>query len=463
MTTIRIGIALLAATLVCAGSASATTGWTQVTIDASDGTPLACAYLIPAGNTPPGGWPGVILFHGLSGSRYTMRTWGAALAQAGLASLACDARGTGGSGGTFGFDGPREAQDARDLFDWFATRSDISDTEIGALGRSLGGGAVWNAAAAGVPFKAIVPVITWTSLGAGYNPNRVPKAGLLAPLFAQVPGSRWDPSLAQARDDLLAGSVTAAVTTFEAARSARPELPSLAVPTLMLQGRHDFLFDMDQALTAYSALAGPKRLYLGDLGHNPAPRPVAEQATYVAEAVAWFRAYLAGGLQVAGGVVLAHDPWDGKTSYFTGIPPTRRVSAKLPGTTALSSPGASASRSVQLAGGPLETFGRCSLTVRYSTGAAGSWSRLVAEVFVRGVSTPVTLGAAPVTAGTGVVDIPLSDQAVLLPRGKPLRVVIGPGFAPSVYGAPSSAPAGSSITIRKVTLNLSVLKRPVSK
>ena len=128
-----------------------------------------------------------------------MKMWGNALAQAGFASLACDARGTGGSGGTFGFDGPNEVQDAQDLFDWFAARSDVSDTQIGALGRSAGGGEVWNAAAAGVPFKAIVPVITWTDLGAGFNPNGVSKAGLVAISLRRCPHSQWDPSIAQAR------------------------------------------------------------------------------------------------------------------------------------------------------------------------------------------------------------------------------------------------------------------------
>ena len=44
------------------------------------------------------------------------------------------------------------------LFSWFAARPEVSDTQIGAFGISLGGGAVWNAAVAGVPFKAIVPV-----------------------------------------------------------------------------------------------------------------------------------------------------------------------------------------------------------------------------------------------------------------------------------------------------------------
>ncbi len=57
----------------------------------------------------------------------------------------------------------------------------------------------------------------------------------------------------------------------------RSHLHALTVPTLMLQGRHDFLFDMDQATAAWKLLAGPKRLFLGDLGHPPAKNPTAEE------------------------------------------------------------------------------------------------------------------------------------------------------------------------------------------
>ena len=94
-----IAFAVFAAALVCAGSASAASGWTTVTIDASDSTPLACAYHLPNGPPPAGGWPGVILFHGLGQSYADMEPIGDAVSEFGMAVLACDARGTGASGG----------------------------------------------------------------------------------------------------------------------------------------------------------------------------------------------------------------------------------------------------------------------------------------------------------------------------------------------------------------------------
>ena len=461
----RLVVAVVAAVLVCGGSASAASGWTDVTVQASDATPLACAYTIPGGTMPAGGWPGVILFHGLGGSRADMEPIGTAMAQFGFASLACDARGTGGSSGKFGLDGPREAQDAQDLFDWFAARNDVSDTQIGAFGLSLGGGEVWNAAVSGVPFKAIVPAITWTDLGAALNPDDVAKTGLVGILSQAVPLSHWDPALAQAAAALVQGEIPPAVKSTENARSSRSHLHALTVPTLLLQGRHDFLFDMDQAIAAWKLLAGPKRLYLGDLGHPPAKNPGAEQAGYIGEAIGWFGHYLAGGPAIPGGVELAHDPWKGTTTLFKKLPATQSGTVNLPGTKKLSG-SAFATRSVRLPGGPRETFGDGYVKVHYS--GATQWTHLVATVLVKGSNTPVTEGAGPINSPSGVLKIPLMDEAVLLPRGKKLVVKLGAVSAEDVYhvGVPvyaSAAPAGASIKVGSETLKLSFLKHTVSK
>jgi len=461
----RVVLVILVAALVCAGGASAAPGWTEITINASDATPLACAYIIPSGTMPTGGWPGVILFHGLGQSHTDMEPYGSALAQFGFAALACDARGTGASGGTFGLDGPRDVQDAQDLFNWFAARSDVSDTNIGALGLSLGGGEVWNAAVAGVPFKAIVPAITWTKLGTALNPDGVPKTGLLSILFQSPPLAGWDPALAQTAQSLLQGDVTAEVASSETARSSRSQLHALTVPTLLLQGRQDFLFDLDQAIGAYKLLAGPKRLYVGDIGHPPAKNPSAEVPTYLAQVVGWFDQYLAGGPKVGGGIELAHDPWDGTTTTYKNLPRTRTASVNLPGKTSLNGPHF-ADRSARLTGGPHETFGDGSVTVRYS--GAKSWTHLVATVWIKGGNTLVTEGAAPIKASSGVVKIPLMNEALFLPRGKKLEVGIGATSWDDLYHVGVSTyaslpPHGASIKIGSATLKLSFLKRAVSK
>ena len=431
-----------------------------VTITASDGVQLACSIVEPDGTPPSGGWPAVILFHGLGGSHSDMEPIATgALAPAGYVSLECDARGTGASGGQFGLDGPRENQDAQDLYTWLAARPEVSDTEIGALGISLGGGAVWNATAAGVPFKAIVPVITWTNLQTALAPEGVAKTELVALLAALTPASRWDPDLLAASETLAQGTITPAAAAAAAARSPLAQLPSISVPTLLVQGRHDFLFDIDQAETAYRELAGPKELYLGDVGHVPAPNPPAETPTYLGLAVKWFDKYLKGSGSAGTGVQLAHDPWDGKLTSFAGLPPTKRVTVSLPGTTRIG-PSGKVVRGARITGGPHETFGDSTLTVHYS--GMKNWDHLVAVLSASGIPTAISTGACALTGTSGVAQIHFMNESVRVPAGAKFVVTLAAtsGNAP-VYAA--GVAAGASVTVGRETLALSVLKRAVSK
>src|SRR5258708_34786007 len=103
-------------------------------------------------------------------------------------------RGYGQWEGLFGLDGPRDVQDTKELFTWLTARPEISDTQIGAYGVSLGGGAVWNATVAGVPFKAIAPITTWTNLTTSLAPQGLSKSGALPDLLQLVPAHRGDRS-----------------------------------------------------------------------------------------------------------------------------------------------------------------------------------------------------------------------------------------------------------------------------
>lgn len=455
-------VAVLA--LAAAGAASAATPQ-ELTIAVSDGVQLSCALVEPDGTPPAGGWPAVMLFHGLGGRHQDLEGPATSfLAPAGYASLMCDARGHGASGGLFGLDGPRDVQDTRELFNWLAARPEISDTAIGALGISLGGGAVWNATAAGLPFKAIVPVITWTNLTTALAPQGLSKSGLVAYLAQLVPIARWDPALLAAEPSLVQSKNLSQVTALAAPRSVVSQLPSISAPTLLIQGRHDFLFDIDQAEAAYKRLNGPKQLYLGDLGHSPATNPSAEQPYYFGLAVKWFDRFLKGpGGTVRPHVELAHDPWDGKTTTYAGLPATKTVSVALPGTSTIEN-GGKVVRGTRITGGPHETFGDSTVTVRYSD--ARSWDRLVAVLTVAGSSTPITAGGVKLTATSGVATIRLLNESVLMRPGSRLVVYLG---ATSTVQSPGDAlylddvQPGASITIGRATLALSVLKRAVSR
>jgi alpha-beta hydrolase superfamily lysophospholipase len=440
----------------------------QLTIPMSDGTQLSCSLVEPDGTAPAGGWPAAVLFHGLGGTHANMEPLAVQyLAPAGYASLECDARGHGTSGGLFGLDGPRDVQDTHELFTWLTARPEISDTQIAAYGVSLGGGAVWNATAAGVPFKAIAPVITWTNLKTALAPQLLSKSGLVQLLAGLVPLPRWDPELLAAKDALTTSQDSGAVTTLTAARSVASKLATLSTPTLLIQGRHDFLFDIDQALTAYKALKGPKRLYLGDLGHAPALNPEAEQPSMYAEVVKWFDHFVRGvpnGIQSQPAVELAHDPWDSKTTSFTALPATKTIAVSLPGSSALAGANAKAVRGARITGGPHETFGDSTVTVSY-TGASG-WDRLVAVLTVAGTPTPISEGGIKLSAASGTATIKLMNEAVRIPAGKRLVLYLG---STSLAHDPSDAlyiaavPPSAQITLGRATLRLSVLTKAVSR
>jgi len=451
------------ASLVCAASASAATPQ-QLTITASDGVALACSIVVPDGTPPAGGWPGVILFHGLGGRHEDMEPIATQyLAPAGFETLECDARGHGASGGLFGLDGPRDVQDTKELFDWFAAR--LGNTDIGALGISLGGGAVWNALTAGVPFKAAVPIITWTNLLTALAPQGLSKSGLVQYLAGLVPTSRWDPQLLAASQGLTASTDLTAAAALAAPRSPAPVLAKITTPTLLVQGRHDFLFDIDQALTAYRSLAGPKSLYIGDIGHTPAPNPPAELPTLYGKAVQWLDRYLKSpGGSVKPTITLAHDPWDGATTTYASLPPTKTISVALPGSATITGSSGKVQRSVRVTGGPHETFGDSTVVVRYS--GAQSWDRLVAVLTVAGSSTPITAGGVKLGAASGKATIKLMDEAVRIPAGKKLVLTLSStSLAQSTSDALYLAAVGPSakVTIGGATLNLSVLKKAVSK
>src|SRR5580765_2413794 len=207
----------------------------QVTITVPDGTRLSCGVVLPPGNPPAGGWPGLLLFHALGSTHWEMQAIAATyFAPRGLASLACDARGVGLSGGSFDLDGPATDKDTHYLAGWLAALPMVSNTKIGAFGWSLGGGAVWNAAAAGVPFKAIAVGAAWTSLSQALWPDGVPRNGLIASFVGSVRDAKWDPASLQALSNLVAGHVTPAATAVATVRSSRPMLHSLTVPTLIL-------------------------------------------------------------------------------------------------------------------------------------------------------------------------------------------------------------------------------------
>ena len=246
-----------------------------------DGVAVASTLYVPFGTPPAGGWPAVMLMHGLgettprSAMNLLAETY---LAPEGFAVLTFDARGMGRSGGLVSLDGPREIQDVRELFDWLTTQPGI------AAQRSARSASPTAAARSGARRPRACrsrrssrrrPGPTSTARS---SPQDLPNSRRRARLLAVDRQPRL-PDAAADRATTCSAPEPARGHAFADARSSRALLANIHVPTFLMQGRRDFAFDIDQALAAYVRLRGPKRLYLGDLGHAPSTNPPASSST----------------------------------------------------------------------------------------------------------------------------------------------------------------------------------------
>ncbi|MFL5919580.1 MAG: alpha/beta hydrolase, partial [Gaiellaceae bacterium] len=254
----RLAVVLCALAAVLSAPAFARAAEISLTMD--DGVRIDASLLVPDGPAPAGGWPAIMMFHGLGGNhRGLVGGLGPAYLAKGYAVFAPDARGHGTSGGYVSLDGPREVADIRAEFAWLADRPEVSDTLIGAWGISLGGGAAWNSVVAGVPFKALETFETWSDLYGALYPQNLGKAGAIYQFAQSVPSDRIDPALRPYVPQMIGNENLPAVRDLLGTRSSLRFMSAVTVPSFLFQGRRDFAFDIDQAADAYRRLAGPKR------------------------------------------------------------------------------------------------------------------------------------------------------------------------------------------------------------
>jgi fermentation-respiration switch protein FrsA (DUF1100 family) len=452
--------------LCASGRASASTR--ELTLHMDDGVDLAATLYEPTAAPPPGGYPAIVLFHGIGGKRQDL----AAIAQRftdPFAVLSFDFRGHGQSGGLVSLDGPREIADAREIYDQLAARPEIDKTKIGAWGLSLGGGAVLRSLVEGVPWKAVETVETWTDLYSALAPQNLAKSGAIFQFLSSVPADRLDPSVSAIRDDALASRNLPALRAWAAARSSRPLLKSVQTPVFMFQGRRDFAFDIAQARAGYALLKGPKRLYVGDFGHAPSTYPGPDFQQLASLGASWFKRYLGTGSATIAPITLAPSPWHGKLRTFAKLPATRRLTVSLPGNDHLAGAGR-AVRSSGLFTGTAETFG--TPTVQVTARLTGGWSRLVAVLTAeprKGSQIVVSEGGINTAGLTGMrkLSIRLIDTATLIPRGARLTLTLATS---SVAQNPGNLlylnfpmPKAARIVLGPAKLTLPILRKPISR
>jgi hypothetical protein len=289
--------------------------------------------------------------------------------------------------------------------------------------------------------------------------------------FSQdVPPDRYGPQEAQLLNDAFADRNTAATRAYLASRSTRLRLGTVRIPTFILQGRRDFAFDANQALAAYRRIKGPKRLYLGDFGHPPAPNPPAEFDYVATEVRMWFDRFLKGvpnGIDKRPPVELAPDPWKQPTRSFRSLPATRTLTFSFGGKRTLAAKG----KVVRTTGrvSHLETFGSPLVKVSFAT--ATGYRHLVAVLSAltpTGEEIVVSDGGAD-TQSSGrrakSVTIKLQNEVTPVPAGSRLRVTLGAtstvqNIRNLVYLLPVAD--GSVAHVGRVVLRLSTLRRPVS-
>ena len=135
---------------------------------------------------------------------------------------------------------------------------------------------------------------SWTNLRSALVPQGLAKSGVIAGFLGSLPPAPHRSAAVFAIRDAAYSGALAPVDAFAAPRTTIQALKGVTTPVFMMQGRRDFAFGMGQALQAYNALAGPKRLWLGLHGHAPSTFPAADSGAMLAEGTQWFDRYLRG-------------------------------------------------------------------------------------------------------------------------------------------------------------------------
>jgi predicted acyl esterase len=347
----------------------------------------------------------------------------------------------------------------------------VSDTQIGAWGISLGGGAAWNSVVAGVPFMALETFETWSDLYRALYPQNLGKAGAIFQFAQSVPTERIQPELRAYVPQMIGNENLPGVRQLLGTRSSLRLMSAVTTPSFLFQGRRDFAFDIDQAMDAYRRLAGPKRLYVGDFGHSPSSFPGADLVHVLDLSTRWYDRFLKGmpnGVDKEKPVQVASDPWSGKTASFAGPPKVTGLSLTTRGSFALSERGKIVHTFRPLKR-TVEQFGAPTLQVTASTST--QWPHLVAVltgVDAQGKETVLSEGGTLTAFGpkSRTVSFKLISDANLLKRGTKLRLYFGgtstvQNIANLLYL--KLVPDGSRLKVGKFALKVPVLAKTISR
>jgi ABC-2 type transport system ATP-binding protein len=312
----------------------------------------ATAY-VPTGVDASHPAPAVIGAHGFGQDKHALAADAAFLARRGYAVLLYSARGFGASTGKIGLDSPDyEVKDVRQIVDWLATRPEVrrdaTGPIVGMFGESYGGAMSLMAAASDPRVRVIVPIVTWNSLVRSFLPNEISPAAPQPGVFKQAWASIFlgglrslDPARLRGASGIpgpCPGFVDAVCQAYVAtaeAGQAPPEalrimaasspssvISRIKVPTLLVQGESDTLFDLNEAAANQAAIAAngaPVSTVWIPGGHSALPALNAGATAQRIQTLAgdWFDRWLKGETAVNTGP--SFQWYDAATKRYVGL------------------------------------------------------------------------------------------------------------------------------------------------
>jgi predicted acyl esterase len=283
--------------------------------------------------------PAVLTTNGFGGSKDDQASFAKAFASRGYTVLSYSGLGFGGSGCKVTLDDrDYDGKAASQLITFlggldYVIHDAPGDPRVGMIGGSYGGEVQFATASIDPRLDTIVPFITWNDLSYSLIPNNtsfdhgvtyttpgVVKAvwSLLFTadgILAGLNGAKTDPSrllpcpnfatnVCPALLSVATGAPNDAALTFLRHASVAAFMPAIRIPTMLIQGQRDTLFNLQEAVATYRALRAqgtPVKMIWQSWGHShgkPAPGELnydIGKPTYEGAAVYdWFEHYLKG-------------------------------------------------------------------------------------------------------------------------------------------------------------------------
>jgi len=250
--------------LIASGSVSQTRTDFYITNLAMDS--LDATMFVPTTPPPSNGYPGILFVHGFGGSKNEDTANGRVYAASGFQTLCYSVRGQGQSTAGSSILSVPEREDLATVVEYFRTSLTVDTANIGISGGSQGGlHGLW-AIADGLPVSVVssdVIVPEWATdmlMNGSIRRTMVLLLRSSRVRYAPVRDTLWEYVRNDQYDELRA--------EFPPGRDVDTvALNSATVPSLRLVKWQDHYFSAADGIAAFRNYAGPKKLYLGTLGH----------------------------------------------------------------------------------------------------------------------------------------------------------------------------------------------------